>query len=423
MFAPHSVLRTGFGIFHRTATQSNYTDGFSQQTLYTNSIDGGMTPSGGLTGPYSLQNPFPNGLIAPSGRALGLLTNVGNGVAFDGWQRPIPTTFQYSFGLQRQVWWNILLDASYVGSVTNHDSMSYDSDYIPMSVFLQGQASTTFLDRAVPNPFYGILPRNSTFGASATISARDLYRPNPLFNGITESTNPWSRYRYDGFQLRAEKRFGGERKTTGALTTVFSYTFSKTFEANHRLNSWDLSEPPIHEVSNYDKPQNLSFSGVWDLPIGKNRQFFATPNRVVGHVVNGWTVNWIYRYTSGVPVNAMDVQYLCSTYLTNNQTHDHWFNNDPSCYKSRPGYTLRVAPDRFGNLRQMDNPALSIAASKTFPITERWRFNLRGEAFNVTNTPLYGGPDTNYQSVRFGMLPVGQQNFPRLIQVSGKLLF
>jgi hypothetical protein len=71
----------------------------------------------------------------------------------------------------------------------------------------------------------------------------------------------------------------------------------------------------------------------------------------------------------------------------------------------------------------MDNTSVSLAGVKTFYLTERWRFNLRGEAFNLLNHPLYGAPDTNYQDARFGMLPIAQQNFPRLIQVSAKLLF
>src|SRR5215472_15817699 len=60
-FAARSVLRTGFGIFYKTATQSGYTDGFSQQTPYIASADA-FTYNNPLTGPYSLQNPFPNGL-------------------------------------------------------------------------------------------------------------------------------------------------------------------------------------------------------------------------------------------------------------------------------------------------------------------------------------------------------------------------
>ncbi len=92
-FAPRTVLRTGFGIVHRTAAQGGYTDGFSQQTAYQASLNGGISPAaltGASGGPYSLANPFPNGITAPSGRERGLLTNIGNGVSFDGRQRPIP---------------------------------------------------------------------------------------------------------------------------------------------------------------------------------------------------------------------------------------------------------------------------------------------------------------------------------------------
>jgi hypothetical protein len=105
------------------------------------------------------------------------------------------------------------------------------------------------------------------------------------------------------------------------------------------------------------------------------------------------------------------------------QTHDHWFNNNKSCFKSLPSYTLRTVPDRYPWLRQMDNMTYNLSAAKTLAITERWRLNLRGEAFNLMNHPLYGAPDTTYTDARFGMLPVGQQNFPRLVQVSAKVLF
>ena len=71
----------------------------------------------------------------------------------------------------------------------------------------------------------------------------------------------------------------------------------------------------------------------------------------------------------------------------------------------------------------MDNMTTNLAGTKWFNITERWRLNIRGEAFNLFNHPLFKGPDTTYQDARFGMLPLEQQNFPRLIQVAAKLQF
>lgn len=420
----NTVIRTGGGIFYATATQGNYTDGFSQQTGYIRSLNGDQTPDASLTGAYSLQNPFPNGLTKPSGSALGLLTNVGNGVSYDNHQRVLPRTYQYSFGIQRRVPWNVIIDGTYSGSQTVHVASAYNMDALPMSVFLQGQNKSTLLDNTVPNPFFGVAPLNTTLGASANVAAKYLYYPYPEFTGITISTNPWGRYRYDALQLKATKRFTGNRANTGALTMVFGYTFSKNFQAVNRLNNWNLTETPVHELVSYDKPQVLSFSGIWDLPFGRHRARFSNVNRWMDGAIGGWAMNYIFTYNSGIPVNGINTIFSCDTVLTSDQVHDHWFNNTKGCYKGFPnGYYLRNVSDRYAWLRQMDNMTMNLSMVKTFTVTERWKFNLRAEAFNLMNHPLYGGPDTTYTDARFGMLPIAQQNFPRLVQVSAKLLF
>ncbi len=97
---------------------------------------------------------------------------------------------------------------------------------------------------------------------------------------------------------------------------------------------------------------------------------------------------------------------------------NHWFNNDKSCYATRAAYTLRVLPDRFSTIRNPAEPQLNLSIEKTMRFSERYSLQLRGESFNITNTPIYGGPDTNFNSTRFGMIPLGQQNFPRLVQLA-----
>jgi len=326
--------------------------------------------------------------------------------------------------LQQKLPLSIVLDASYVGSQTVHVASPYNMDYLSMSTFLAGQAKSTILDTTVPNPFFGVLPANTTLGASANIAAKYLSYAYPMFTGITMSTNPWGRYRYDGLQLRLQKHFSNASARYGGLTTVFSYTFSKNFQATTRLNNWDLSESIVHELVSYDKPQYMSFSGVWDMPFGRKRAIAANANRWVDGVIGGWSLNYIFTFNSGIPVAGINTLFSCDSYLTDNQTHDHWFNNTKSCYKAFPnGYYLRTMPDRFPWLRQMDNMTTNLSIAKTFTVTERWRFNLRGEAFNLMNHPLYAAPDVTYTDARFGMLPLGQQNFPRLVQVSAKILF
>lgn len=48
---------------------------------------------------------------------------------------------------------------------------------------------------------------------------------------------------------------------------------------------------------------------------------------------------------------------------------------------------------------------------------------IRGEAFNLTNTPIRPGPDTNFNDAMFGQLPIKQMNFPRTLQIAGKFYF
>lgn len=423
-----TVLRTGFGIYYMTGVQtsaaaSGYADGFNQQTPYIASADG-IAYTTPLTGPYSLANPFPNGLVTPRGPSLGMYTDLGNAVNFDGSQRVIPRTYEYSFGLQRMMPWQLRIDASYVGSITVHYPMAYNMDYVPLATYQAAYKTNAILNTSVPNPFYGILPSNSTFGASPNISVQDLNYPYPEFNGITMQTNPWGRYRYDSLQMRAEKRFLASDSRIGGVTMVFSYTFSKAFDMSHRLNNWNLAEDPVHELTQYDKPQSIAYNGVWMIPFGKGRHYLANRAKFFGPIIDGWQTSWTYRFTSGVPVAGMNYLYKCAdSMLVTDQSHDHWFNNNASCWASLPSYTIRTVPDRYAWLRQMDNSTLNVAMNKTFFLSERFRFTFRAEAFNAMNHPLYGAPDTTRTDARFGMLPLGQQNFPRYIQLSGKLQF
>ena len=422
-FAPRTVMRAGFGIFHRTATQMNFSDGFSQRTNYTASLDGGVTPSAGLTGPYSLENPFPNGIVAPSGSALGLLTGVGRIANFDGRQRLIPRTYEYSFGLQRELPWGILLEASYSGSQTVHDTMNVQLDAVSYGDLVRGQQSPLYLGRRLPNPFFGVLPRNSDLGSAPQIQAYDLLRPLPLFNGIVQQTNPWAKYRYDSLQIQVERRVL-DSAAAGTMMFLLSYTFSKSFEASHRLNDWNLAEKPVHELTALDKPHTFGLAGYWELPIGWGRKWMSNVGRLAGAFTNGWSVDWILTYYSGYPVAKPDAVFLCDSYFApGGQTTERWFNNDPKCYQARPLYSLRTVEDRFANLRNPAAPQLSVSVEKTFWLSEKVTLQLRGESYNVTNTPILPGPNTNFRDPRFGQLPLQQNNFPRFVQLAAKIIF
>jgi hypothetical protein len=215
------------------------------------------------------------------------------------------------------------------------------------------------------------VPANTTLGASSTIAAHYLYDNFPLFNGVTETTNPWARYRYDSLQLSAQKRFSGGQSAAGGILTTFSYTFSKNFQTANFLNNYDIAQGLVHELVPYDKPQNFAFTRVWDVPVGRGRYFLSAPNRVADHILGGWTINWIYRFTSGNPVNGIDAIDYCPSLLIPNQTHDQWFNHEKLRVQSTPrlhssyraGPLCLAAPDgqRYRQPGRLEEPPVDRA--------------------------------------------------------------
>jgi hypothetical protein len=414
-----TVLRAGGGVYYQAPTQTGVAPGFNRFTPYISSLDN-QTPSAGLTGPYSLANPFPDGLLIPTGSSLGLATNVGGGISFDPERFKIPRTYQYSIGFQRELPSGIMVEASYAGNYQIFVNYGYNMNRWSMEDNNIGFVDNSYLNRNLPNPFFGIIPR-SGIGSNASISAQNLLRPNPIFTDMTNNFIQDGRYRSDQLQLKVEKRVLGSG-SSGVLTFGVAYTWAKAFEQNHRLNDWNAAEAPVYELDNTDKTHSLQLHGVWDLPAGKGRRF-NIGNPVAGALFNNWSFDWILSYVNGYPVGWPNLRNTCGTWKVSEQTEDAWFNNDKSCYQQFPGFNVRTLPDRFPDIREPQKPQLNLALSKTFPFKEKYKFLLRWETFNVTNTAIRPGPDTTFTSPTFGQLPRNQQNFPRVMQVAAKFYF
>jgi len=421
-FVSKTVLRAGFGVYHRPVGNSGLTNGFSRTTSYLRSLDGDFTPSAGLTGPYSLENPFPDGYQTPTGSALGLATNAGNSLSIDSRDLKTPRIYEWAIGIQRALPGNTVLDVSYAANRAVHEPVAQQWGNVSLADFTMGHQSPAYLNTALPNPFQNILPASTGFGTSSSINAYDLRRPYPIFPGVVINTNPVGKYWYDALQLSVEKKVLGTRGP-GLLTFILSYTFDKSFEANHRLNDWNFAEPLIHELDNNDKPQSLAFSGIWNLPFGRGARFLSSRTTVVEGAVSDWSFDWIFTYYAGYPVGKPNAVYSCGDYRVKDQNFDHWFNNDKNCYSDYLPYSLRNVEDRFPNIRNPAEPQMNLAIQKKFRVTERYSFQLRAESFNVTNTAIFPGPNTDWRSPQFGKVTLSQQNFPRLIQLAAKFSF
>ena len=421
-FAPRTVLRGGAGIFYRTADQLNQTIGFNRRTplylFHRRRGTHGRLDRGILAGePVSARFERAQRGLTRAGERCGRSDRVRWPAAADSAHLPV---FPGSAA------------GTALGGCARRElfrqpdgSRLYDVVAgVPSAVdFARGTADPNYLNRQLPNPFLNLIPATSTLGDSIVLSAYDLLRAYPLFDGVQKTTNPWARYRYDALQVFAQRKIK-DLGQAGEFFFLLSYTYSKSIQEANRLNDWNLAEKPVKELNPLDKPHTFALSGLWELPYGWGRKYGAGIGSVKGFFLNGWAVDWILTYNSGYPVAQPDAIFNCGNYAAaGGQTQRHWFNNDAACWSARPQYTLRTSPDVFSTIRNPAAAQLHSSVEKTWWVTDKYTLQLRGESFNVTNTPIVRGPTTDYRDSRFGQLTNQQNNFPRLLQIGLRILF
>jgi hypothetical protein len=107
----------------------------------------------------------------------------------------------------------------------------------------------------------------------------------------------------------------------------------------------------------------------------------------------------------------------CDAHATN-ATVTHWLN--AACFFPQPLYTAGNSGPNI--LYGPPNRHLDIALFKTFPIKESVHLQLRGEAYNLTNTPSFANPGAAFGSGTFGVIS-GTVGTPRQLGLMLKLMF
>ena len=398
------VFRGGFGRYYLPTYEFGGSLGFSRVTTATTSTADYLPLA-------TLSNPFPGGLLQPTGSSLGLATGMGGPISFNDPSRRVPYVWQFSGGLQYEVRRGLLLEASYVGSRTSDLQVSKNINALSATQLALG---TAYLSTAVPNPFYGILPTNVAQGASPTIQRRNLLTPFPQFTTITEGAQSLGRSWYNSLQVRAEKRL------SYGLSVMVSYTLSKTIEQLAYLNPQDTQLS--REIGTYDVPQRLVISGIYEFPVGPNRRWL---NRgLASRIVGGWSINWNMIAQSGIPVSFPSGYYIYGDpQLSSGQNLNHWFNTSSSIWVLQPPDTLRTAKLRSPTIRQYSAPQYDATLIRNFKIHENHVFQFKVSAFNLTNTPIFGAPNTSATSSLFGVVPVTQINLPRDVEIGMRYRF
>jgi hypothetical protein len=94
----------------------------------------------------------------------------------------------------------------------------------------------------------------------------------------------------------------------------------------------------------------------------------------------------------------------------------------------RETYQRRTAMFRYDEFRRPSYWQVDVNLAKTTPITDKVRFQLRLEAFNLFNSPMYDEREYNQTvtSADFGRINrnlTAQSNFQRFIQLGFRLIF
>jgi len=266
------------------------------------------------------------------------------------------------------------------------------------------------------------------YGAAATVTNTNARRPlGPNFASLIEMTNGGlSDYR--ALQLTVEKRLS----RWGAF--VAHYTFSRSLDNQSVDSQFTLSNPnPFvpgfnYGRSDFDTPHNFSLWSVWNVPAP------AAP-AWMHRSLTGWEVTGIWIWRSGTPFGVTSGQDrslsgvgldradlvgdpLLGADRPRNDIINQFF--DPNAFRANAPGTFGTAPRNL-----LRNPAyvnVDLSVQKSFPISARWRFRLRGDFFNLLNDVHLNQPGANLNSAST-FAKVTSAGEPRIVQLAVRLDF
>ena len=421
-----TVIRAGYGMSYVATFTPAFNQGFSTTTPVVWSNDN-IYPNGN-----TLSNPYPQGILTPSGSKLGLATFLGQGINFVNPDRVIPRVQQFSFGIQRELPWRSVLEVSYVGSRSDQMDVGQNINAVTMAQLLQyGGNANPNLTNSVANPFAGLLPATGINGATTT--RQQLMLPYPQFGSINESNIPVGKSWYNSLQVRFDKRL------THGLNVMVSFTHSKWLDSLNYLNAQDpITQTPERTLNGTDTPNRIVVSGNWQLP------FFTHTHGILGVFLHGWQANGIFMRENGFPLGAPGGFYsagidpslpnpteqqgfntctLLTSGKTNNCNNLNGGGTLPVAFIQQAPNTPRTLSLRFSNIRPPKVPNADVSLFKAFTLHERMHLQFRAEAFNMTNSPQFNGPSTSLTSTSSGVVTLTQVNDPRNIQLSLRLTF
>jgi hypothetical protein len=407
-----TVLRAGAGISYSMSPghlgQTGSGVGRTQTLENPNFGDAAMVLSQGIpiqpVWPTLTPSLFPSpGVIATNNQLNAVDQNFG---------RPA-RMWQYSVSLQREVFRDLVVEASYVGNrgvwwMTS--SLSQPNLLDPAILknvygldWAGSAADRTLLaaqvGSAAAGRFRNKLPY-AGFPSSATV-AQSL-RLFPQFSNLGITGAPQGKTWYDSFQFKATKRL------SKGLDFTFNYTFSKELQLGAESDTGGgvindiLNRNTNKQLSSSSRPHYLVFATNYTV-----QKYFG--NRALNLILADWMTGAVLQYGSGLPIatpavisNNNNNTLLRTTYATR-VPGQPLYNVDINCGCYDYGQTIILNRDAwtdtpsgqfspsaayYNDFRYQRRPQELVSLARNFRIKERVTFMIRAEFNNIFNRVL-----------------------------------
>ena len=182
----------------------------------------------------------------------------------------------------------------------------------------------------------------------------------------------------------------------------------------------------------FDVKQNFTGSFVYELPFGAKKKFGSNWNKAANGVLGGWQLGGILTLQSGFPLTIKMSgdpsgtgarSFRANVIGTPNDPHNIGpgvLYLDPSAYAAPTAGTFGNAG--VGIVRGPGMKRLDTSLHKQFNVTEKKYFEVRAEAFNLFNTPIFSSPASQtITSSLFGQIRGSQGE--RNIELAAKFYF
>lgn len=422
---PTMVVRAGFGIIFFNTLETPFSSGYSQSTSYTYAANAAVSG----TAINTMTNPFPTGVTLPTGNSLGLATSLGQNVNFNDPHHVQPRSADYTLNIQQQLPGNLALQVGYVGARPTRLDVNHNINVLPAQYYNLGSAEVTYLNGNVPNPMAGKIPNNATLNG-ANIQQYLLLMPYPEFGSVTENYSSIGTSPYNALQIQVSRPMKNHFSFQG------NFTWDKVMLHTAYLNAFDTR---LESIQDNNATILANVFGTVELP-----KFAAKPyaERLI---LGGWEFNSVFRAANGPLISAPSNVNIVGPVKQANPTNQRFFNtcyensggvpvqstaSAPACdslsptpaYEQRIAYTSQFNSSYIG-ARQRIHPLVDASLFKQFPLSEGRSFEIRGEFFNILNTPDFGGPGTGLGSSTFGVVTLTQANDPRIGQLTARFNF